>query len=502
MGTKWTRSRLRDLYRRDAIPLEDWVREHADYLYTWLIYHFGLSPSLARQEAASIFYRALEQLDSFRAQNESMDSWLKSLADQTNMQDGQPEPAWAGLEDQAIESLVRLGEKKLSEQAVEQACTADLVRAAVTQMQSQDREVLLARYHRFQTGVDPADAVESDSEKTQSRLVRARYEFRLNVYKLIKQCHSSVSPLSPTVQLDIFEFNLEQLFHSLDPCLHLAPEDTNALIQSLARTAARLNATRQAVSAGQKSTRIVIAAAAGLTVCLIGIIVIFTQDTRPSNDIENSFSKSPQQQGGETVAAKAAPKPEPQETDRSLLEEQLEEAFRVGLDKDIPALVRILQEGPFSAQIVAAHFLGQYGDAEVINDLQKVARQQYSDLEDNPFLKAIETIEVRLSLPAPEEEEEPIEPSVDVPEEPEIKSETPQTPERHEPNLPVMEIIQEPNELFLFDPEDPNYTEYILDPETGDWIPLESPEEMEIEEPNQQYLLDTLQPVPAGAELQ
>ena len=82
-----------------------------------------------------------------------------------------------------------------------------------------------------------------------------------------------------------------------------------------------------------------------------------------------------------------------------LLKRELETAKQLFERQDLPGLLQLLQTGQDSTKVRVADYLGQIGDGSVLSALQIFAEQwQDSELE-NPFQKAIQTIQERQVKP-------------------------------------------------------------------------------------------------------
>jgi hypothetical protein len=101
-------------------------------------------------------------------------------------------------------------------------------------------------------------------------------------------------------------------------------------------------------------------------------------------------------------AAVGSKKSEVKEVDEKKLSAEelkvlLNQVFAAGSAGDVGELLRVLETGPYPAQVAAAVFLGRVGDAGAIGPLEKASRRWFSDSRDeDPFLLAIEQIERRL----------------------------------------------------------------------------------------------------------
>lgn len=508
MTRKWTRSELRGLLQGDRKSLDEWVREHADFLYTWLMYRFRLSVSQARQTTSVVFHSALDEIETFRDHRLSMYRWLQSLGEREaaakNPPGDEPEtlPAdWGVVPADLAGALAMMAEKPLPESLSDNSPAADLIRAAVADLDEDDRLILLARYHQFHSGSNLSSAMHLTSEEAQNRLGRARHEFRLSLYKWLRKFTSSIPSPSPSVRMEVFDANLETLFHTVTPWLAL-PEDTiDKLVQSLGRKTAETAAGRRQTLMHRKMLAF---AAGGLLVVVLLITGIMISRSEPQGQgtvLSDPAVAMEQQTPPQTLASETAQPP--REEDPEQMEAQLYQAFEYGVQRDIAGLIDILQSGQYAPQLVAAHFLGQYGDASVINPLQEAARQWYSDeLEENPFLAAIETIELRLQQPPPPEPEEP-EPT-EQPGEPLESESMPDLTSPAEPDAPAAvenEAAGDPNHLefsepLMETPTDPN----DLSEEAVELLPWQGDETDQppvTDDPNQEYLLESLHPLPA-----
>ncbi|MEN6306994.1 MAG: hypothetical protein ABFD91_04490, partial [Anaerohalosphaeraceae bacterium] len=82
-------------------------------------------------------------------------------------------------------------------------------------------------------------------------------------------------------------------------------------------------------------------------------------------------------------------------------------AFELGEKKDMEGLIRILQTGTYPAQLVAANYLGRFGDKTAIDALDQAAQKWYAheSNETNPFIESIKAIENRAKVRQRLEEE-------------------------------------------------------------------------------------------------
>ncbi len=512
MSRKWTRSELRGLLQGDRKALETWIREQADFLYTWLIGAYGLSSSDAGRLVSAVFSAALEEIDRFRLHDGSMFRWLQSLARErietqlpAAAQSVQPREPWTPEDLAPARALVQIAEKPFDETWIERPICADLLRAALSDLDEDDRNVLLARYHSFSSGAGLSVSTGLSPEEAQNRLVRARHELRLGLYREVRKGCPSLEPLSPSVCLEVFEANLEKLFHTLDPCLHLPEETRSKLIQSLSRDAARIGIGRR----HELMQRRIIAFAAGaaaVAVLLVIGVVLTAQRYRRSQILPATAVRTPSPQPSPKAVEKVPVSTKrPAEMDRGQMEQQLLLVFRYGTEQDIPALLEILRTGHYSAQLVAAHFLGQYGDASVINPLQNAAEHWYpSEREENPFLKAIDAIETRLREQASEEVETPEEPEtpgvLPVATEPNLPPAAATVPDAnsldHLPSAPDM--TADPNEAAVDLPAEAEAAEGELSAEF--YEEFQAGESFSAD-PNDLNLLETLEPVSADGQL-
>jgi hypothetical protein len=69
----------------------------------------------------------------------------------------------------------------------------------------------------------------------------------------------------------------------------------------------------------------------------------------------------------------------------------------MGEHHDAEGLIEILANGPYAAQLIAAHYLGRFGDKSAIDPLDVASQKWHPNApsESNPFVDAIAAIEAR-----------------------------------------------------------------------------------------------------------
>jgi RNA polymerase sigma-70 factor (ECF subfamily) len=174
---------LDGLRRRNDEAIERWFRSHSGFIYTFVYYRVDGDGELASDLVQETFTTALARLDDFDPSRGKMRAWLTYIARncirtarrQLRRFAGAP---WHGVDEGLIASIGAIGERLLPDEVLQREETAHLVRAALTRLSTDHRQVLVERYWRQR----PLAAVAADlgiSEGAlKSRLHRARLAFR------------------------------------------------------------------------------------------------------------------------------------------------------------------------------------------------------------------------------------------------------------------------------------------------------------------------------------
>ncbi|MEJ5258794.1 MAG: hypothetical protein WHS88_01235 [Anaerohalosphaeraceae bacterium] len=399
MRKSWTKTECRQLRNGDVRTLRRWFYAYADSLYTWLVRHAGLSVSDAQEKIAHLFQSVYSGIEQYNPSVCSMYGWLLEQAAASFL----PSVSLEGLRaipkaQEVLFSLSRLGNSDFPQEHLENPLTVHLIQAVLSEMDETHRRILLSRYYRIDGEepllVTPALTAE-DSEKD---LSEARYYFRRFLSAWVRKLQPSLTEMSGELRLDVFEKNLEKIFRTISPFLTL-PSETRKMIED------RLLEEADRRRLGHRSERVSSQlhrfwpVAAVLMLGLAGVVYYFVRSAPEPMESEVILPKTVVSGRG------SAPMKEVKKETADDLREILNQVFAAGSAGDVPELLRILQSGPYPAQVAASVFLGRFGDATAIGPLEKASRRwSSSPTEDDPFLLAIEQIEQRLGgvVSAPE----------------------------------------------------------------------------------------------------
>ena len=404
MKPNWTKADCRRL--RDGSPgkLETWVRDYADSLYTWVIYHYAVDSSEARDRTVRIFQGVFSQAGDYDPAASSMYLWLIGRAETFYPKESQ-EPFVPGRSGQPIspddlQSLLLLGSQDLPDALLEKPAVVQLLQAVLTEMDEPERRVLLRRYHRIdRTGPAGLDA-EYSAGIPDDPLVRARYYLRRTLFSRIHSFYPEAGEFMPDARIAVFEKNLEKIFCSIAPFLKLPEAFLENLIGILNQQADQIRLVAPSDQAFWKKPAWAGTAAVLLLMTGTGVYFLFREQpvpvtmSRPVQDTLEADKKPP------------AAKSKKTEMTQEELSAYMNRVFAAGAEGRTEDLLQALEAGPEPARVAAAIYLGRIGDESVIGPLERAIQRWYPNaIDDNPFLTAIEQIEQRLRREAAEAEE-------------------------------------------------------------------------------------------------
>jgi len=201
--------------------------------------------------------------------------------------------------------------------------------------------------------------------------------------------------------------NIERLFENL--CVTTSKEMDRRVLDD---AFAALEVSKHRKSPGiVLCTRIAKFAVAAVIVIaiLLGVIILRDLDKKRSREIVKQTGVSSIQEVGEIPEKKKGA------VDATLRGELAAEKLKVELEKieqmfaakDIDGLLAMLTEGhlDLESKVAAANYLAKIGDFKVMAALETLSDQWKGKQDENPFIKAIETIKERLSQKGSEEKE-------------------------------------------------------------------------------------------------
>lgn len=391
MRKNWTKAECRQLRAGNIRLLRRWVQEHADSFYTWVVRHYLLSLPEAQERTVQLLKASYSAVSEYEPASGSMYRWVVERAAAVYA----PETNWESLRnlpkaDEILAVLARIGTQDFPEEYLENPVVVHVVQAALTEVEGLHREVLLCRYYRIASEGAAVGGDASGSNGMEEELVRARYYFRRHLLGWIQSLSSAPSPVSDEIQIQVFERNLEKIFCSVPPLLKLPPEIRQVLEDSLLQEA-------EFRHSGTVFERVFSKKAAcwgtGVLFLILVLVGLGYYWRPPQSDVQ----EVPRRRAAVGSKKSEAKEVEAKKLSAEELKVLLNEVFAAGSAGDVEELLRVLETGPYPAQVAAAVFLGRVGDAGAIGPLEKASRRWFSDSRDeDPFLLAIEQIERRL----------------------------------------------------------------------------------------------------------
>lgn len=391
MGKSWTKTACRQLRNGDVRTLRRWFYAYADSLYTWLVRHSGLSLSEAQEKTAHLFLSLYSKIDQYNPSVCSMYAWMQEQATAGSL----PMVSLEGLRaipkaQEILLALSRLGFSDFPQEHLENPLTVHLIQAVLSEMDETHRQILLSRYYRIDGGEPLLIAPLLTADDSERDLSEARYYFRRFLSAWVRKLQPSLTEMSGDLRRDVFEKNLEKIFRTIPPFLPLPPDVRNMVENRLLEEADKKRLSLRSERISFPLHRLWPAAVV-LGLGLAGLGYYFVRSV--PEHIESGAVSSEMVVSGRG----SAPVKEIKKETADDLREVLNQVFAAGSAGDVPELLRILQSGPYPAQVAAAVFLGRFGDASVIGPLEKASRRWSSSFaEEDPFLLAIEQIEQRL----------------------------------------------------------------------------------------------------------
>ena len=154
MSKNWTKRECKRLLAGHSSKLRSWIREYAGILYTWILYHYPVTPSQAKEWILRIFQEAHGKLNEYDPSAGSMYEWLIACAkllyppgEQSGL-----EALWRTgdrLDSEDLRTVTMISVQDLPDHLLEIPAFIQLIQAAITDMDESQRRVLLTRYYRI-----------------------------------------------------------------------------------------------------------------------------------------------------------------------------------------------------------------------------------------------------------------------------------------------------------------------------------------------------------------
>jgi DNA-directed RNA polymerase specialized sigma24 family protein len=376
----WTKWRVRRLCKGDTALAGKWLDDYVGWLYGRLWVLSSHDATKASQAVTDAFSSAARHLDQWLLRPCSMSEWLGTWIDPKLF------PPVAGSQ-QALNiqnQAQLLWTQSLSETASLTPELIDVSQQALSLMSRDDQEVMICRYLRLETPAELASHYDETVSDIQGLLYRARHSFRRSLESLTGVASSQ--PSKPIlIDQNILEANLEKLFRSLGP----KPIPAAESIESLRATILRILSEQNTEDSKSKYQQWAIIGGVLIVVVVIGVgfwlcrsIPEIEQQSEIGQVKKMTKEVVPEKGGQQKVDDK----------------EQTRQALALVSQHDTEGILEILRNGPYSAQLIAAHYLTQFGDESAIDPLDKAAQKWYPDKpsEANPFVDAIVAIENRI----------------------------------------------------------------------------------------------------------
>jgi DNA-directed RNA polymerase specialized sigma24 family protein len=376
----WTRRRVNQLAEGNSQIVRKWLDDYAEWIYIRAWYCGGEDEAGAARILEQTFLSVAQRLNEYIKSGQTIAEVLSSVFIQTTAESfTQAAHTTTGPEVQ--DAVGRLSTHPLLET---ESFWPDLIRLsqqALAMLSRDEQEILVCRYLRLEDPADIAAKYELAISDVQTRLYKSRHSFR-RILESLSQVAGQESSRPLPADLASLEINLEKIFRALSSKPIPAPDVLQRLQEQILAVLTRNKPAGW--NAGKK-----IAVTCGIVVLCGAVILaaLWLNASSPKESLLQALQKtsSPAQQNN-------------RQADTSNVTEDIQRVFELGATKDVEGLVGILRTGSYPAQIIAAHYLGQFGDKSAIDMLDRAAQKWYAGnpTEKNPFTEAIESIENRM----------------------------------------------------------------------------------------------------------
>jgi len=431
MEKTWNSKQIRLLLAADPDTAELFLEQFAPVIYTWMYYQVGADAEIALDLTCRTFSQAVKNLSTFDPTQDTLFGWLKDQARQARdkgLEHQQMKPqrpwAWSQLPEEVLCGLSRFRSDPLDEKIMGNQFVHEIMQAALAELETTNRELLIHRYCHLDTEEHIAEEMDCSIEDVQNQLYRSRHSFRRTFFQLIASTNNGFSESSDTGDIEQQDTNLEKLMSTttIYQTLDNAQMDTirGQLLQAVEETAQSL----------PKET-----SQPGLLTVGIVLVIIATLITGAFWMMRNNSPDVPAPPVSDTNTPRQLSPEEPvrpeskQATQDEIDGEELKRVFALGQAGNVDALLEILKSGQFVSQRIAAPFLGKLADPSAIDLLQQAEEHWYPESpNDNPFADAIEQILIRFPDAAPPVVVEEVKPEAEVKPTEERKTQQPPAP--------------------------------------------------------------------------
>ena len=392
----WDHKQLRLLLMADSGAVEGFLEQFRPVIYTWMYYQVGADAKIATDLTRQTFAQAIKNLSEFDPAQETLFGWLKQQAAQSRdegLEHWQIKPqrpwAWSQLPDEVLCGLSRFRSDPLDEKILDNAFIHEMVQAALAELETTDRELLIGRYCHLDTAEHLAEEMNCGVEDVQDRLYRSRHSFRRVFLQLIASANLGFSESDTTGEIEIQDTNLEKLLSTTTVYQELEHIGIDAIRVSLLQAVRETSLPKETSQSGRLT--------AGIVLAIIVILLAGIYWTIQNNDTDAPMPVVSDINTPRPLSEKEPARPESRQTSQDDMDgEELKRVFALGQAGHVDALLEVLKSGQFVSQAAAAHFLGKLADASAIVLLQQAEEHWYPESpDDNPFADAIEQILIR-----------------------------------------------------------------------------------------------------------
>jgi DNA-directed RNA polymerase specialized sigma24 family protein len=425
----WTKWRIKQLARGDALLTGKWLEDYARWLYARVWYRCQCDRAEAQKLLEETFVSAAGRLKEYTAVRCPMSEWLLSVYEQfaadfpVAARSRQPSP-------EVCKAVWCLSMQPISETEIFWPELTSLSQQALAMLACDEQRLLMCRYFRLERPANTAAQYGLGLSEIQTLLYRASHSFRRILETLTQAGGVEISQRG---QMDsaILEANLEKIFRTLVP--EVPTVEFMAQLKERIETVLVQNKPTGWSDSNKKKLYL-----GGVVAVGCGVMLGFVIWGGGSSSISKKKTKTFQNSGLRTQQ-NVPPSSSPDAA------QEVQTAVRLGTAQDVEGLLGVLRAGTYPAQIAAAYYLGQYGDKSAINLLDQAAQKWYVENPGgtNPFIEAIAAIENRMRLRAKEELETPPVPPVQGPVVEEVNSSL-KKKTIPEPNLVPVRTITEP----------------------------------------------------------
>ncbi len=455
----WNNKKLRQLAKGDPQALADWTQTFIPWLYARLF--FDLGENAADDALAKTLYQAAIQIAVNPYQFNPCSPRLMDLSGQAAAPYKTQTPA-RQISENTRSIIQKLTTEAISGDPLQLGQTIAVVQHAAALLSIDDQRLLLNKYQKLDSSDHIAQIMDIPAKEIENALYKARYTLRRTMESLagVEPQTTAAAPTS----VAIFEANLETLFRSMPPM----PQPSEQQI-SRATAAFEKALLDNRIPNKHLSFRTKIIAAAAVCLTAAGLLYL-------SNQIQTT--SLPSDDSGQSPQMPTTPQP----TEAKDTSEELAAALDAGQRKDVQELMKIIRTGQYPAQVLAAHYLGQYGDSSAIGVLDSASQKWFAGQagQENPFMNAVKAIEKRIDLQKRQQEYQKIAENVKTIIQTRNAQESPQ-PSAKEPNLPP-EKPHQPKPAVAPEPNLPAAKPHIDQNESNN--PLPANESVVQNEPN------------------